>query len=445
MNRAERSSMKRTGMMVGLLLGAAYCGYGEGWTVTIKGQSRAGMEATLSGSSHAHEKAADYLPGRGSDSGYGWDRSERPSLDLVNLPGDDIATYADRSFDNGFVNESPPTEATGFTWYWGFDSADQYDAGSQTLSFTRDTAVNATRTYTDTAEGRRSLRDSQVMLDREALDRERFDGQGALIEVSRAWLGGERGDIDWVLGIGLLEGDSLTLSDRTYEAQVEQRNYRTYASEIYEHDLNANYRETSTYADPNGVVPGATPPYEGTYDGPGPVINNLPATRDVQSLGSTVNQATRTSRSSGESLLSVDRWDVRNDISVDLDMEMVTLHAGLKSGLRLGKRARVFLQGQVALNYVTAALDRRETLRASKDGGAASTLATWRDDADEDAWAPSLGIQAGLDLLLGPTWYITSTAGYEYFLDEETFEVGPSRVKLDLSSFQASVGLGRSF
>ena len=414
----------------------------EGWKVSVKGQSRSGMEARLSGSSRAHDEAAGLLPGSSSDSGLDWDRGQRVSPGAVDLPDDDITTYDDRTFDNGFVNSSAISESgdPDYTWNWGYESDGQYDSGSQTYTFTRDTTVAASGGYTDRASGRQSERESWVTLDRDADDRADFDAAGAVLEASYAFK-----QMEWICGLGFVQADDLTLADQTYEAEVEQRNYRTYSEKRYEQSLSAGYQETYTYQDPYGVGSSLSAPYEGSYDGPGAVINTRPSTRDVDQTGSTVNQSVLVYSESGRVLTSTDRWAIHNEVAVDVETDITSAYTGLRTGLTVKDLLRFYVQAQASLNLVSASLERREALYSSKNGGSAQTLATWTDSNDDEEWVVGLGLSAGAEVNLGKAWFATASVGYEEMLDDPTFAVGPSEVELDLSSLQADLGVGLRF
>ncbi len=414
----------------------------EGWTVSVKGQSRSGMEARLSGSSRSHDEAAGLLPGSSGDSGLGWDRGQRVSPGVVDLPGDDITAYADRTFDNGFVSSSAISESgdPDYTWNWGFESDDQYDSIGQLFTFTRDTTVAASGGYTDRASGRQSERESWVTLDRDADDRADFDAAGAVLEATYAFK-----QMEWICGLGFAQADDLKLADRTYEATVEQRNYRTYAEKRYEQSLSADYRETYTYQDPYGVGSSLSAPYQGTYDGPGAVINTRPSTREVDQTGSTVNQSLLVYSDSGRDLTSVDRWAIHNEVEVDVETDITSAYTGLRTGLTVKELIRFYVQAQASLNLVSASLDRREVLYSSKNGGSAQALASWTDSSDDEEWVVGLGLAAGAEVGLGKSWFATASVGYEEMLDEPIFAVGPSNVQLDLSSLQADLGVGLRF
>ena len=414
----------------------------EGWKVSVKGQSRSGMEARLSGSSRAHDEAAGLLPGSSSDSGLDWDRGQRVSPGAVDLPDDDITTYDDRTFDNGFVNSSAISESgdPDYTWNWGYESDGQYDSGSQTYTFTRDTTVAASGGYMDRASGRQSERESWVTLDRDADDRADFDAAGAVLEASYAFK-----QMEWICGLGFAQADDLTLADQTYAAEVEQRNYRTYAEKSYEQLLSAGYQETYTYQDSYGVGSSLTAPYQGSYDGPGAVINSRPSTRDVAQAGTTANQSVLVSSDSGRGLTSVDRWAIHNEVEVDVETDITSAYTGLRTGMTVKELIRFYVQAQVSLNLVSASLDRREVLYSSKNGGSEQALATWTDASDDEEWVIGLGLSAGAEVNLGKTWFATASVGYEYMLNDPTFAVGPSEVQLDLSSLQADLGLGLRF
>lgn len=155
----------------------------------------------------------------------------------------DAGSYADRTYDDGYVNQDPGTGNPASidpntTWFWGYDNAGQYNAGADTLSFHR--------------AGK--------------LDKD-MSGQG----------------IELILGLPLTQKDS---SEKRSFGMDLCLGFQFIQADARSSDITDVYSTAGT-----DIAGNAPAPHRGTYDGPfdvppasGVVIPNLPTQRIATQL-----------------------------------------------------------------------------------------------------------------------------------------------------------------
>lgn len=339
---------------------------------------------------------------------------------------DDGSTSVFRSFDNGYVGPSDWIFAqnAGITQYFGYETADQYDAGTDTLRFNRTlsgSATSATRTTTRTTnDGSSGWNDSA-----------RTDGVGIIATLGYRF--GEEEDPEaqeetnheWALlfRFGWLEGMGANFRNRQAFSQSVSRRTETFSAsgtEVhqYTYDTLGNpFFPTAPYAmtDPGGV---------------GPLIADTPESITLLSRTDTPSRTeARTSLSRATSF-----------VDVDLDVRAFTFQIGPRWLWCPQSAVSLYLQPAVTLNRIDASAHRTETFR-DQNG---REIASWRDRADDESWRWGGGIQAGATVGLSENWYLNGSGGYEWVHSTELV-VGPDRVHIDISGYQFEVALGRNF
>ena len=292
----------------------------------------------------------------------GGDSPSSPSFEQ-----DDITRYADRRFDDGFVFLDPSTlDYGGDTWYWGYERADQYDPRAGVLTFHRTRTAVSRVPGSDAAPP--SIRASEAT-----------DGVGLMLRLDRALGGGER--TPWTLsaGVSALWGMRLSRSFATP--------YRAGGAVAY------TQRATYTY-ELLGVVPPPAP-YSGTYEGPGPLLPNLPSAVAYDSpLRREIPGATA--------------W---RQTRFDIEAELYEFWIGPTLAWRAPPRLSFRLSPRLSGNLLTLAAERRG------DTAGDAPLA-----ARETVWKFGAGAQAGVELALSASWTVALEGGYEWVAEEA--EVG---------------------
>jgi len=365
------------------------------------------MDLEITGSSHVQSL------GLHADSSYSSSSKTGGSPPPLN---DNITQYDDRTFDDGFVFMDAATENWGGdTWYWGYNDASQYDPSADTLSFHRSSSYSGTET------GERvtidTIRDSGVSI------RDDLDGTGLAISFGRVLKRGESfsiridGELSYIWGI---EHDS---SVSPYEEEITKTTWTS---------VN-NYNSTATYTyDLMGVVP-PDAPYSGTYDGPGPLIPNLPSSVDQsQQLVSSEDISRSTSL-----------FRARNNVDFSVDASILEFSAGPRIDWRVFDALSLFAMPGISLNLLSVEADRRETWTADFGDGSTRTLRAWNDRLDDSDILVGVGVSAGVNVSLGDLWFVQVAGEYDFVPEEYEESIGPNTITLDISGYEAVALIGR--
>lgn len=328
-----------------------------------------------------------------------------PCASICDNPGE----YADRSFDDGFVFIDPSTvDFGGDTWFWGYESAGQYDPVADTLSLHLN-GITCGEGWDEVVRVD-TTRDEAVDLS------DRLDGSGLAVSV------------DWLLRQGdrhrvLLQFGCLWLDGIDYHAGAEP-----YAERITEERYEAGEKIADvTYVyDLMGVIPPPAP-YAGTYEGPGPLLPNLPADYGWQSTDA---EPTYHSRS----------MTAMNTISFDLEARLFELWAGPRFEWTLDDQWKATLTAFASLDYVDMTVDRNETWLI--DSGSGRVLANWHDRVEEATWKLGGGIRGGARAELSDRWFVELEAGYDWVPDDAEIPLGPNTVRLNVSGYHAGAAVG---
>jgi hypothetical protein len=228
-----------------------------------------------------------------------------------NNPGATGVSRVDHVYDNGYVLVDASGNDGGLTWNWGYQSADQYDSGSQRLSF------RATDSYTTSGNATENS-GAQLGVD--------VAYGGHLTQWGRAMVG-------WEFGFGYLP---VSIKDnQALSANVTRISHSFDVSGIQFPGLLGD-------PSPGGFI------YEGTYDGPGALIG------DVAQAGP------------GETIANVPLTGERA-----LDVNVFSFRLGPTLHWELPPRFAVAVSAGAAFGIVSGDLKYNETLQFS-DGSTAN-------------------------------------------------------------------------
>ena len=164
-----------------------------------------------------------------------------------------LDSYADRAYLDGHVRQDAGTGNDGSTWNWGYLDSSQISgsraAGNQELTFhgQADSATRDERSRADENPGSWAL-----------------DGDGAVPAVQLDW------SYDFKPELSL--GVSLQYSLLDFDGRNELNSFNAFQTQS-SYEVNV----TDGYVLGDVIAPQA--PYQGTYEGPGPLINNRPSSR----------------------------------------------------------------------------------------------------------------------------------------------------------------------
>ena len=363
-------------VLTGLMLATSV--HAEPWWWSVGPVYRGGMEMEVSGHSYVQEmnlhaiNAASATPASVGPAG----------------------AFADRTYDDGFVRIDPGTEVDGLglTWYWRYEDAGQFSAAADTLSYH---AVGGARQYT------RATRDEELSGDDD------LNAWGVAVSGGRDLLIKEKIKVGVAAGLRSLWGLDGSVNGSPYAEDV----------------VSETFRVVDVYA-LEGVIPPPAP-YEGTYDGPGPVIPNVPTVRAEQLTGGST-------------------WSAHNNVKVDLDGSLQELWIGPRVEVQAGEGLEFHVTPFVSVNYLSVDLDRREDFLVVYADGRVETVQSWRDSRSEEEWLMGAGVSAGGRADLGESWFAEISASYNAVEDAD-FTIGPNKVNVDVSGYSIEGAVGRDF
>ena len=249
------------------------------------------------------------------------------SLPSIGAPG----VVGDRTYLNGFVNVDGSGSADGDTWYWGYDSSGQ--VSGDVLSFN---ALGSRSSYSESSDFfGRVTGDDRL---------ESFSPQVDLLFLPTTPL---PKPFEGVLVSFWVFGDDQNHRYSNFTAQQERLDYR---------------KDFTDQFDIGPINPIIDAPYAGSFDGPGPLISNLPFDRsEVETL--------------------IDREDAvfNNSVSTSLDLDGYSLAFGPTMMGRIADNWSWRASAGLTINVFKWNAKESETLSLSIDGGAPTEYRSWRD------------------------------------------------------------------
>lgn len=293
-------------------------------------------------------------------------------------------------YDDGFVYPDAGTPLDGTTWWWGYERADQVRGDS--LVF----VAHGTSTESSTHATHQSI-------DRDANE----DGIGPVLEMGADW----HLNPAWTIGADFsFSWFDLDTRQQGALASLTQESVTHRSTEIDTFDL-------------GGVIP-PQPPYSGTFDGPGPVIDAAPERRTQAQVSQRLNARLV---SEAETSLSADIWNFSLGPSL-------AWHPG-----------RFSLRAGIALELDVISWKQATTEAASlHTAGRSRILREWTDTDSSTSVVPGIGLGASARWQITPHFDVTAFAKWRS-MDALEFEFGRTQTSIDTSGFATGITLGFSF
>lgn len=362
------------------LLGTGALALGQSWEISVGPAARFGQKIEITGSSNTQtggvNAAATY-------------QNDPASV------GSATAT-ANRTYAEGYVNLDPGTNnpdavgGPGLTWNWGYTSSSQLDTGANRLSFTQ-------------TGGDRLVRDITLDADLDASDKQA--AYGVRIGALRVLDSGAGNQIAIQIGLTFLSGSAGSSTYSTY-------------GEFY---TRTSYTVTDRYDTSAIVVPSA--PYSGTFDGPGPILSNTPATRE-RSPGTTTST-----------------FSAANAITFDVDTRSVELAVGPRLTFATVDWADFFVVPAVVVGYQKVDVERLERFTTSTG----TTVLDTRARTSTSDLSLAFSIDAGAKFAIADGWTLSVLGGYILATDDVIVRSGPNEIAVSPSGFQASLSADFAF
>lgn len=423
-----------------------------------------------------------------NDPGFVWanrldGKSTLPSLTQVGSTDE----LTNRTYDDGYVALDPNTTredavGQGHTWNWGYDNPSQFDQAADTLSFnstfqTTDDRGSRARDQTTTVTTQRGTssssqienRSSSSNLRNDFFDRSAYvDGHGISFQAGGDFYDSGPFSIGLFGGFNTAWGAEKTFALTPYEETFRrdrvritdhfETEFQTTHTEEYFREVPSQIVETTITDVYNlsGVVPPSAP-YRGSFNGPGPLISNLPASRSQSSR--TINEGQRIFRllssdtSQGASEI-IDSSQTRENItsetflasaetSFDISSDLYDFQFGPVLRAQISSRMDVYLSPFISLNYVDAEVVRTENL-VSETNGQREILNTWRErDSDSDLlWGYGAKIGGRVNLL--QDWFLQADFSINE-TDSLTFDNAYNQIEIAPSEYSVQVMFGKRF
>lgn len=329
---------------------------------------------------------------------------------------DNLTQFADRDFDDGFVNISRGTETFlgGRTWYWGYEDSSQYDAGNDTLTFQKRYGSISRESYTHVRVD--TVRDEEMNME------DHLSGWGVQAGAEMVVSTGERTMLSMCARVAVIPGVDFTGESSTYEQEITE--FRGIVEQGSTEAWDYTY-------DTTGVIPPAAPYNGSTFDGPGPTIPNLPANRTL----------TDSQNSAGSYETSRDVYAAYNRINLDVDMDLYSLQAGPRMAVQVAERVDLSLAGLVSLHLADVDATRKEEWILDRNG-IKTVQQSWRDHEEDQFLRVGVGAEAGVNVKVAERGFIRLNGGGDIVPESVDMNVGPSDVSLDLSAWSAGAEVG---
>lgn len=397
--------MKKRWIWAGILAAASVCS--GRFYIEAGPWARGGMELKVDGGSAAADEGVQTAsPGTRGEAAYV----------AVPDPDDEGSAQILRTFSTGYVGPSGWEWAAdaGQTQYFAYESASQYNATANTLTFVQTAYAENTsrRTETRVTAGPAGWRGSADLEAEGALATLGFtvwnpEPFAVSLQLQAGWLGGMeasfRGRPAWSQ-----EAEWITRESRA----VESREW------VYVYDTLGNpFFPTAPYVmtDPAGF---------------GALISDRP-TEILMRDGAAERS---------EAVVGRSRKTAASRVDLDVEMDALVLTLGPRLRFRLLERVAVLVEGGVTATLLDAEMERTETL-AWDDG---RVIRSWRDREDEQQWLWGGTISAGLELTLTDRLTLLASGGYDWVEGHE-FAIGADRIDVDLDGWRAALALGWSF
>lgn len=308
-------------------------------------------------------------------------------------------SYADRAYLNGFVRQDAGTANDGTTWNWG------YQDGGQT------SGPDGNRSLTFQGQSPSRSRDREIRSDRDP-GSWGVEGDGAVPVIQLDW--------NYDLSPELSPGLSLQYSFLSFDGQQDLNSFN-----IFQTQASHEVKVTDVYNTGGIVIPQA--PYEGSYDGPGPLIDNRPSGRRFHK---------------GR---PIDRSEVHfyNRIAESLEVRLHQFTFGPTVATRFGP-VQLGLGAGLSLNIADWEATRTETLYVKKDRQAARIYRRWSDQANGIHGLPGVYLQLAATLPLTPRLRVTAYGNHDWSRTL-TGQVGPSQFHIDPTGWTLGGMIGYSF
>lgn len=309
-------------------------------------------------------------------------------------------TYADRAYLDGFVRQDAGTAEDGSTWNWSYQDAAQISENS-----------DGSRALTFHGEAPSRNYNTQSRSDRDPGSWD-MEGDGAVPVVQLEWT--------YDLNPELAAGISMQYSFLGFDGRQDLNSFNAVQTQT-----SREIHVTDTYDAGDIVLPQA--PYEGSFDGPGPLLGNRPSNRHF-SRGQPIDRST---------------VHFFNRIEESLEVRLHQFTFGPTLATRLGP-VQLALGAGLSLNVADWEAVHTETLFVRKGRQAARVFKQWSDASGGTDVLPGFYVQAAATIPLTPRLSLTAYGNHDW---SKTLsgEAGPSHFSINPTGWTLGGMIGYSF
>jgi hypothetical protein len=299
-----------------------------------------------------------------------------------------LDSHGDREYDDGYVRQDPFTAEYGDTWNWGYEQSSQVNGDSLLFHAADGTDKSFSRSR-------------QITAGDWAKDGGDELAPSILLEALRVVKPYAKAGVQ----IGFLPVSFSV--DENVGTMSEIQKWKKYA-----------YQITDVYNLGGAVPPPA--PYSGTYDGPGFIISNQPASRVVS-----------------RTLIGSGSFNAYNEVYNSLDLDLFTVNLGPVLEIH-GERVFLSFGAGPSLNVIQTEAIHEERLYTQQNRETPELVQSWRDCENETTVEAGVYVQAGVGAKLTQHLGLQLYGRYDWLNDVDG-SVGPSSFSVDPSGH--SIGL----
>lgn len=315
------------------------------------------------------------------------------SLDLPSIGTE--GEYADRDYNDGYVNQNGGTADHGLTWFWGYDSASQVQGDSLVYS-----ATGARSAYRESSTYHGGLRSNDDM-----------EGFSPQIDILITPPESSPQMFDGFLFSFSYFGDDQDGRYSNFGARQTRDDYRLDFTDSYDLD---------------GVIP-PSEGYQGSYDGPGASIGNLP-----------------TSRYRNDVLINTDVASFTNSISTSFELDSFSLAFGPTFSGLISDQWQWQASCGATFNVLKWSASQTENLSVTQTNTSEKIHHQWKDK--DSGTTVRLGVFARGELIR----YFSNDIFIKTYLQGEMAEslevdLGPSSFDLKQAGYSLGLSIGKKF
>jgi hypothetical protein len=332
-----------------------------------------------------------------------------------------------RTYGDGYVNQDGGTALFGDTWNWGYNNASQLQGNNLSYHSTYGTSTTTPTASTSSFSSEFSSLRGGLGWNSD------LSGSGwfASLESPAIFAKGP-------IAVSLSLGYSYASAGASHQTEGVFQDHQVAGTRTAAGATTTTVTNilTDVY-DVSGLQSVPSAPYAGTFTGPGPLINNIPTSRNITTTPTTTNNG------GNGSVTRISTADFISNVNESLDMKLNTVSFGPQVVWEDGRLGLGFSTG-FALNVADWNADYREDLHVSQNGGASRLLKSYQYESSGIDVLPGVYVEANATFRI--TRHIGLFAGGRYDWAGTLHDsVGPSSFSFKVSGWSVLGGINVTF